>query len=178
MSFYCSWGFERDTYVLTHAFPTRRSSDLAGVQAAVREIVVNSSKYLNIYDETEATNKISKFEVGSYYNKKIEEITTDLTTQNVIVIGEGNKITKQYPKPKSTILSEDRIFLLTNDKNMKLPDLRGLSKKETEIILTMLNVPFKISGNGYVESQNINPGTLIKDVTVLEINLANKLTTE
>ncbi len=38
----------------------------AGVQAAVREIVVNSSKYLNIYDETEATNKISKFEVGSY----------------------------------------------------------------------------------------------------------------
>ncbi len=61
---------------------------------------------------------------------------------------------------------------------MKLPDLRGLSKKETEIILTMLNVPFKISGNGYVESQNINPGTLIKDVTVLEINLANKLTTE
>ena len=55
------------------------------------------------------------------------------------------------------------IFLLTNDKNIKMPDLKGYSRIEAISILNLLDVDYEIEGYGYVTEQSIKAGSDITD---------------
>ena len=143
----------------------------------VRSIIKNTSKYLEIYDETkETTSKLEEYTVESYLNKNVESVTSLLQSNqiNTVVLGNGDKIVAQYPVIGSKINKIDKVFLLTNGNEIKMPDLKGYSAKDLTSFISLVKIPYTSEGIGYIVSQNIPPGTIINETTNLEIKLESK----
>ncbi len=134
---------------------------------AVKDIVVNLSKYLNIDNST--SNKIN-YTVNDYTNKTTTEIIKELNDNKlrVITIGTGNKIINQYPNKDTTLTNNDLVVLVTNDNDKTMIDFTGLSYKESKIVLDLMGVTYNLTGYGYASNQNIQPGTKIEGVVEIE----------
>lgn len=130
----------------------------------MNELITNVSKYLEI-DTTveEKVDALKKYPLPSFINKNTNEVTNTLKSENLnyVVIGNGNKIIKQYPNFSTTVSELDKIFLVTNDKEILIPDLQGYSLVEAKSLLNLLNINYEVEGNGHVISQSIPPGTKV-----------------
>ena len=117
----------------------------------VREIITNVSKYYNIYGEEEEKILKSQILIDNYLNKDIKEITEYLNNVNVnvIKIGNGNTIIKQYPDTNTKIIKGDKVFLQTNGEEIIMPNIVGYSKNELSILCKLMNLKVKYDGNGY-----------------------------
>ena len=143
----------------------------------VRSIIKNTSKYLEIYDETkETTSKLEEYKVESYLNKNVESIKSILQTNqiNVVVIGNGDKVVSQYPIASSTINKIDKVFLLTNGTEIQMPDLSGFSTRDFNSFISLVKIPYTKEGIGYIISQSIPPGTVIDSNSNLEVKFEAK----
>jgi len=131
----------------------------------VKEVVVNTSKYLNI--EQEVIEEES-FIVDNYINKDTNFVVDKLKSNNIktITLGEGNKIINQYPNEGNIINSNDLVILLTNKYTKTIPNLIGMSFKEVITILNFLGIDYEYEGYGYLESQSIAENTLVTDEKV------------
>ena len=147
------------------------------ISTAVLEIISNISKYYGTeVTETEG-EKITSYKMPSFKNKSLESVQKalkDNNINNVVVIGSGNKVINQYPVKNTTIVNKDRVFLLTNDSNIKVPDVKGYSSKEAKELLKLCNIKSTLNGNGYVVSQSIDPGTDVTDNMKIELELSPK----
>ena len=92
---------------------------------------------------------------------------------NVTVIGNGNKVINQYPNKGETVLSYDRVFLITNGDQGKMPDLLGYSRSDAIYLMRTLGYNYELEGYGYVTAQSIKAGELVGDNTV-KITLSEK----
>ena len=147
------------------------------IASMVQSIVKNTSKYLEIYDETkEFTTKLEEYDVPSYLNKNVESVTSLLKSKelNYVVIGNGDKVVKQIPNIGEKVNKIDKIFLLTNGNEIKMPNLVGYSYKDLMSFISLVNIPLSTDGNGYVESQSIEKDTIIDDKSNLEVVLKSK----
>ncbi len=143
----------------------------------VRSIIKNTSKYLEIYDETKAsTTKLDDYVLDSYINKNVESVTSILNTNqiNVVVLGSGDKIVAQYPLANTTINKIDKVFLLTNSSEIKMPNLVGYSTRDLQSFINIVKIPYSKEGIGYVISQSIPPETVLDENSNLEVNLEAK----
>ena len=148
----------------------------AGLYTATKDIIQSISKYKNMF--TEITEKhVETYEVDSYINKPVDEIKSELESNgiNVIVIGDGNIITKQSIKKGEKITIGEKIFLITNGKNKIIPNIIGWSRKDVVTLCNILNIKYKINGYGYVVSQNYSPLTPISNEIKLEVTLENRI---
>ena len=134
------------------------------ISNAVKEIVLNISKYYGNND-TVTTIPVTEYKLENYVNKNLEQAQTNLNSKGIQyeILGAGNKIIKQYPKRNSQITSTDKVYLITNDNNITIPNMTGLSSKVAKGILEQLNVKTNLDGVGYVVSQSIAPGTQITE---------------
>lgn len=153
----------------------KKSKSVLALSEPIKEIIKNTSKYYNIYSESNSTS-LDKIEIENYLNQNVKDIKNKLEKDNlkVVVLGDGDIIINQYPINK-TITREDKIFLLTNSNNLFLPDLKGYSKSDLEILTSLLNITYTFKGVGYVVSQNIEKGTRIIDNLNVEVVLENKI---
>lgn len=140
---------------------------------AVKEVIQNISNYLNI-KESQSIN--TSYEIDSYINKEVNEVTSLLQSKglNLIIIGDGNKIISQYPSKNTKLTKGDNMILLTNNYDKKMLNLIGLSYKEAKIILEYMGINYTIEGNGYVYEQSIAEGTIINEEDTLVIKLKDK----
>jgi len=131
----------------------------------VKEVVVNTSKYLNIEEEKKEENS---FDIDNYINKDTNFIIENLKLNNIkaITLGTGNKIINQYPSVGSIINNNDMVILLTNEYTKTMPNLVGLSFKETITILNFLGIDYEYEGYGYLVSQSIEENNLVVDEKV------------
>jgi len=146
----------------------------AGLYTTTKDIIESISKYKNMF--TEVTEKhVETYKIESYINKSVEEVKEKLTSNNieVVVIGDGDKITKQSVKKGEKITIGEKIFLTTNGKNKTMPNIIGWSRKDVISLCNILGIKYNITGYGYVVSQNYNPGTQITNDMKLEIVLEN-----
>lgn len=146
----------------------------AGLGLATRNIIKNISKYLNIFGSEIKPGDITSFSLENYINKETKE-TEDLKKKpiEVVILGSGNKIIDQYPKVGTKILSGDKIFLLTNDVEIKIPEFKNYSRLEVEQIAKLLKIQTSFIGNGYVVSQNQKAGNIYDINTIVEITFKN-----
>jgi len=151
----------------------KRSIGLSELAPIVNEIVVNVSKYYNIYGESKEEEKNEEIVLDNYLNKDIVDINNNekLKKANLIILGDGKKIINQYPKNGNKIIEGDKLFLLTNGNNYTMPNIIGYSKKEVEALCELLNLEVNIEGNGYVTSMNISENTLLNSDSILEVKL-------
>lgn len=149
------------------------------VSNAVKEIVENISKY---FGNTENNNSlvINSFKLDNYTNKKIDNIKVELDSKkiNYVVLGNGNKVIKQSPNAYDSFSSNDTLYLITNDPNVTVPNVLGLSSKVAKDILTKLNIKVNLEGVGYVTAQSVSEGTAITEGMEVILTLSPKYVIE
>ncbi len=145
---------------------------------AIKEVVQNISKYYGNDDTKTESIKITNYELPNFINKKVESVKTTLELKEMKyeIIGNGDKIIKQTPEKSTTITNKDTIYLITNDKELKIPNVTGLSSKVAKDLLEKLGVKVKLDGVGYVTSQSIPQDTKIEVGQEITLTLQPKFT--
>jgi len=137
------------------------------------KIVEEIAKYKNIGSTVEQIDTTKIITLDNFIST--ETITTEdkLKKQGITVIklGNGKYIINQYPEKGSKVLVGNKLFLLTNDSEYKMPNVIGWSSSEVITLCKLLDIEYTITGNGIVTKTSIAPDTLITKDTKIEITL-------
>ncbi len=133
-----------------------------GLKTMTQSIIESIAKYKGMITEKKDDSDVSSYEIKDYTNLNKEDVLKKLDGLDVVVLGNGNKIIDQYPK-NTTLVTDDKIFLLTNDTNIKMPSLIGYSRIEAVSLLELLDIDYEIEGYGFVTEQSIKAGENITD---------------
>lgn len=98
---------------------------------------------------------------------------------NVRVVGSGDTVVDQLPKPGIMLNEESIVILYTEDTEISyatVPDLSGMSVADARYTLMINNLNFEIAGAGHSESttayafkQSVDPGEKITPGTIVEV---------
>lgn len=129
--------------------------------------------------ETQATEPgisqkaTERFELPNLTNHSLNYALERLSAQglDVTVLGSGSSILNQYPAGPVSMLTTQPVYLLTNTEQLTMPDLKGHSRKDVLAFFELIDWPVTLNGEGYVQSQNIAPGTLLTPDLAIEVNL-------
>lgn len=103
----------------------------------------------------------STYVLDSYMNQSVDFVNKMLSSHSLtpVVIGDGKTVIDQYPKSKSEVSSQSRVFIQTNGTNITMPSMDGWSRKEAEAFASMANVEIQFDGIGSVYQQSVTKGT-------------------
>lgn len=141
---------------------------------SIKELTKNIAKYYNMFNENEDNNDNNDNIMGNYLSNSLAAAKEDLSNKdvNIVVIGNGDRVINQYPNKNTKLLSNNKVFLVTNGDNITMPSVIGWSRNDVVRLCKMLNIEYKINGSGYVVSQSISEGKTINGM--LEVTLENK----
>ena len=162
-------GEDPEIIVYTAISKTKKSSTM---KKAVKNLVKNVSTYLNIYGNKESSESKS-YTVESFINKdsSVSSLLLENNNMEAVIIGDGDKIIKQYPT-KGTILNVgNKVFLLTNDSKYKTPNIKGWSRNDIQTFADLINLKVTFEGTGYAESYNFKNNEEIDLTKTLEVKL-------
>lgn len=143
------------------------------VAPAVKDVIVNTSKYLNIVSDN---NKTTTYKLKNYINKNTSNIKSELETHTKLyILGTGEKIISQYPSANQKLYKGSVVALLTDKYNKAMPNLVGLSYKDAMNILKLMGVKYELEGKGYVVSQSIPEGIIVGDDATVHLTLTGGL---
>ena len=147
------------------------SENAKKLSSIAKEIIKNVSKYYNIYSEDTEKITTSQITILNYLNKKVDTVKKDLEEKgiNVVVLGNGKKIIKQYPNNNTNLIKGDKVFLLTNGDKITMPDVTGYAIIEMKTLANILNLELKIKGSGYAIGQSIKKGDLLGEEKIIEV---------
>lgn len=148
----------------------------AGLSKAIVNVIKNVAKYLNIFSDKEENNTILKYQLPSYINKNTNQVKEELMSKRIIpiILGEGDKIIKQFPNNNNTVISYDKVFLVTNNNNIKMPSIIGWSRSEIINLCNLLGIEYEFEGYGYATNQSIKEGTILNKDEILMVTLEEK----
>lgn len=151
-----------------------------GLADAVKNLVKNIAKYKNIYEEKEETQKISMTTLSSYIGLPTSNVKETLENYklNVIQIGDGDKIINQYPSVGNSVLENDKIILFTNDKEYKMPNIKGWSRSDVANLCTLLDLKLETEGFGYVKESSIEEDSTIHSGDTIKVIFESKMKEE
>lgn len=144
--------------------------EFAGV---IKSVIEEIAKYKNITEMVEVVDNNKIITLDNYISKEVTPIEDKLKTLNlnVIKLGNGKYITKQYPEKGKTILSGTKVFLVTSDKEYAMPNIIGWSSSEVNTLAKLLGIHVRMSGNGKVVSQSLPEGSSLNTLATLEVEL-------
>lgn len=148
------------------------------LSTSINNLMKNIAKYKNMFEEeTKNNSSVTSLKLDSYINQKVTDVKKimDENHINTTIIGNGDKIINQYPNKGETVLSYDRVFLITNGDQGKMPNLIGYSRSDAIYLMKTLGYKYELEGYGYVTAQSIQAGELVGDNTV-KITLSEKTT--
>ena len=142
---------------------------------AVKNVVEEVAKYGNVANNiSEENNNI--ITLDNYINNDIESIKDKLSSIGLvpIILGNGNRVINTYPNKNTKLLVGSKVFLLTSESNILLPNIIGWSSQEAITLCKMLGIKYNIEGYGNVTKLNYNEGTDINSIDELIITLDSK----
>ena len=141
----------------------------------IKELVKNISKYRGIFSEDKIKNT-ELYKLDTYINSDVNKVKQKLENNNldVIVIGNGNRIIKQYPLKDTKVLEQDKIFLVTNGNEYKMINLSNWSRYNVSKYCNLIGLNCSFKGSGYVINQSISENIVVNHETKLEIELGIK----
>ena len=146
--------FPKDDPEIIIYVATKKTYTQKGVSNIVKGLVKDIANYRSIFknEETDATT----FKIDDYSNQNLVMVLDNLKDKfkDIVVIGDGDQIVDTYPKNK-VVSKDEKIFILTNSKNIEIPDFIGYSKREVETYKKLTGIDITLEGNGYVYEQNI-----------------------
>lgn len=146
------------------------------VSGVFNSVMRRSLQYLSIQpDETQESAPKKKkvgVKVPNLVGKTVQEISSGTQAPDYVVVGEGTRILKQTPKAGREVIKGEKIMLLTEE-SPPIPDMTGWSLRDVRKIANLLGLQTDITGNGYVQKQNIMPGTPVEDGNSLVVELGS-----
>ncbi len=122
-------------------------------------VMDSSLKYLNIKPSKSTTEKSILME--DVVGQESDNVITNLESKNIqtIRIGSKGKITDQYPKKGQSVFATSHAFIKTSG-NIQIPDFKGWSLRDILTYQSLSGIEIDVNGDGYVQKQNIKPGTV------------------
>lgn len=141
----------------------------------VKSMVESVAKYRDFDTRPSEKDKSKIINVGNYVNNTVVQATSKLQKvgANVVLLGNGEKIISQFPKPGVETLQSAKIFLMTNGTEFKYPNFIGWSSNDFINYCNMMGLKYELNGYGYVESTNISTDAIINNEVVISANLKN-----
>ena len=136
---------------------------------SINELMKNIAKYKNMFETDKHISDISIINIDSYLNKSLDTALNKLNGLNVIVLGDGDKVINQYPLANTKILSNESIFLLTNDNNIKMPNTINWSRNMVNAFCNLIKNECTINGVGFVRNQSLEEGSLIDSNLIFDL---------
>ena len=136
---------------------------------SINELMKNIAKYKNMFETDKHISDISIINIDSYLNKSLDSALNKLNGLNVIVLGDGDKVINQYPLANTKILSNESIFLLTNDNNIKMPNTINWSRNMVNAFCNLIKNECTINGVGFVRNQSLEEGSLIDSNLIFDL---------
>ena len=136
-----------------------------GIKTMTQSAIESIAKYKGYISNDTNDDTINDVTIENYVNLSSEEVEKDLENKglDVVLLGDGDRIIRQYPASGTTLLTGDKVFLLTNTKEIIIPDLVGYSRIEAIALLELLDVEYELDGYGFVTEQSIKAGEQITD---------------
>ncbi|MGU3342706.1 penicillin-binding protein [Staphylococcus succinus] len=147
-----------------------------GVSKAFKPIMENTLKYLNVGD------KNSKDTADVKYSKvpNVEGLETQKAEDKIngkslepIVIGDGEKVTKQSITADRELLPNSKVLLLT-DGDITMPDMTGWTKEEVIAFENLTNTKVTTKGSGFVSNQSVTKGQQVSKNDKIEVALSSE----
>lgn len=137
----------------------------------LKSILTDIETYYNIAKVNTQSNKV--YNMDNFINKDIEYAKNVLNAnqRGYEVIGNGKKVTAQYPTKGSIV--NGKIFLLTNDDNKNVPNIVGYSRKDALALAKLLKIDYSTEGNGYVTEYTVEVDQNLKP-TKINMKLSDK----
>lgn len=133
------------------------------------KLMKNIAKYRDMVTEgNKIKSSVTSLTLDTYINKKTEDVKRIMDENNIqtVIIGDGDKVIAQSPGKGETVLSYDKVFLITNGSEGKMPDLTGYTRSDAIYLMRTLGFNYKIEGYGHVIGQSIAP---LEDVNGREV---------
>ena len=154
--------------------PTSGTS--SGIVEATRSVMESVAKFKKIFNDTSNIKVVDTVEIENYNNKNLSSVKTELEEHGikVIVIGNGEIVTNQYPNSGATLVNGDKIFLVTNGNEIGLPNLIGWSLFDVQKFFELSKTNYSVSGYGYVYEQSVPSDTILSDDVTVNFKLKDK----
>lgn len=137
------------------------------------KIVEEIAKYKNIGASIEQIDNTKIITLDNFISTETTNTEEKLKKLGLTIVklGSGKYIINQYPEKGTKVLIGNKIILLTNDSEYKMPDIKGWSSSEVITLCKLLNLDYTITGSGVVTTSSIEPDTVITNNTKIEITL-------
>ena len=144
------------------------------VASVTKQAVESIANYANITTTKQEDNATEVINLASYISGDITTTTEELERLNlkVIKIGNGTTIINQYPLKNTKVLVGSKVFLLTNNSEYTMPDIKGWSSSEVMNFCNLIGLNYTFSGYGTVTSFNLPVGEIIDLTKLLEVTLS------
>jgi penicillin-binding protein 2B len=143
------------------------------IKQLIRQVaLVNNYRKDKSLESTAVTIDIQEYALDNYINHSLTYTLSELEhkSNQIVIIGSGNSIINQYPKPNTSILSNQPIFLLTNFDDIRMIDFIGMNKKDLVAYFEFIGIKYIFTGEGLAVSSNIVIGDLINLDEVIEVH--------
>lgn len=148
----------------------------SGMVNATRSVMESVAKFKNIFNDKSNIEVVDTYEVKNYNNETLEDVKKELDNHgfNLVIIGDGKKVVDQYPKGNNTIITGDKVYLITNGTNIILPDMSGWALADVQKFFELTKVNYTLEGFGYVYEQSIAKDTVLTTDMTVNLKLKDK----
>lgn len=160
------WGMISPNY---EAYSAKQFQDI--MRAAL--IAYGVSSETKESDKTQAEEKWETYTMPNLVNHSVSYAgsKTENWKCQMVYIGGGSTILRQYPQAGSTISSQDRVFLLTDGNAITMPDMTGWTRKDITAFWELTGIQIQTDGYGVVTSQSVEPETPISTDTAISVTM-------
>lgn len=129
------------------------------ITTAIEEI----ASYAKLTESKSDADPSKIITLDNYISKYLDTTLEELKNKkiDVIILGNGKYIIDQYPLKNKTLLSGEKLFLLTNDKEIKMENLKGWSLSEVKTYCNLIGLKLEYNGYGYVINQSIEENAIL-----------------
>ena len=148
----------------------------SGVSKAFKPIMENTLKYLKVGDKNSKDKSDVKYsKVPDVEGQETQKAQDKVNSKSLepIVIGDGEKITKQSVTADKEVLPNNRVLLLT-DGDVTMPNMSRWTKEEVVAFEKLTNTKVTTKGSGFVSEQSITEGQKISKKDKIEVTLSSE----
>lgn len=129
------------------------------ITTAIEEI----ASYAKLTESKSDADPSKIITLDNYISKYLDTTLEELKNKkiDVIILGNGKYIINQYPLKNKTLLSGEKLFFLTNDKEIKMENLKGWSLSEVKTYCNLIGLKLEYNGYGYVINQSIEENAIL-----------------
>lgn len=170
--------YEKPEYMIYIAYESETSVyynyDKRPVPDLISKVAVLEG--LNIKNENINTeDTIQKLVMEDYSNESIDLVEDRLEELglNAIVIGNGDKVIRQYPSVNDDVYTKEKVYLLTNGNGISLPDFTGWTRKEIINYWNLSGLSIVMEGYGVTYEQSHPAYSLVDKNDQIIVKLHN-----